>query len=256
MRRRLTALSESVGVWNGMLTSAQRRVRNCGTPLTNTESVSCSAESLVDAGLGEVDDVPQQPLALALRVAEIQRVVEVDVLFVEPDVSVRAVGARIAECTRARRAFHDRCAAFSLATYRHAVDDDERVDDVVRAGPCRSTSSLNACENAIALGVRACRSPGAFAGEKAVDGAAGVVLDLSVSGAKASEFSEMSPKSKISVRFFARPRMVVSSSVQNSRNSPATRSRPAGLQHGANRAEASPGRRRRGSSSRTGASCD
>src|SRR5262249_34980250 len=51
---------------------------------------------------------------------------------------------------------------------------------------------------------------------------------VSVSGAKVSEFSEMSPKSKTTVGFVARRALAVSTSAQNSRYSPRVRSMPAG----------------------------
>ena len=96
--------------------------------------------------LAQIDDVAQQPLALALRVREVQRVVEIDVLFVEPAVADGAVGARIAEdVERAERAAADRHVRDSRRSIAPSITTS--VSTTSPGRPVSLTSALNACEN-------------------------------------------------------------------------------------------------------------
>ena len=90
-------MSESVGVLNGT-----RHEDPIARPrLRLAANVQRVGEQPADARDGawcvQIDDVSQDPLALALRAREVERVVHVDVVFVELVVGHRAIGARIAD---------------------------------------------------------------------------------------------------------------------------------------------------------------
>src|SRR5690349_13789821 len=129
-----------------------------------------ATDARVARRVAQVDDESQNALAFAMKRVEIERVVEIDVFFVEAAITARAVLPRVAEELRcAIPAEADRNT--ELAPHARAVDDSHRVDDIAgKSGVVRV--DVECARERIALGIERVDRLKLLAAERAIDSGA------------------------------------------------------------------------------------